>query len=138
LVEQALQLRGEDDINVVLFDREIVGVFAIHLGLISGTGDVPFPGTILLLIECARVGLVPLEAADESGMEPATTLMTFWVSVPVLSVQTMEAFAIVSQEQNTNEEVFLSHPFRGESERKRRSPRVGGLPEQRQQPVLPI
>ena len=31
-------------------------------------------------------------------IEPATTLMTFWVSVPVLSVQTTEALAIVSQE----------------------------------------
>jgi len=31
-------------------------------------------------------------------MELVTTLMTFWVSVPALSVQTTEAFAIVSQE----------------------------------------
>jgi hypothetical protein len=31
-------------------------------------------------------------------IEPATTLMTFWVRVPVLSVQTTEALAMVSQD----------------------------------------
>jgi len=30
-------------------------------------------------------------------MEPATTLMMFWVSVPILSVQAAEAFAIEGQ-----------------------------------------
>jgi len=101
LVERALRLSGEDGIDVVSFDREIVGVFVIHLGLISSTGDVLFLGLTLLLIGCVRTGLVLLKLRMNLAwipIEPATTLMTFWVSVLVLLVQTMEAFAIVSQE----------------------------------------
>ena len=68
LVEQALQLRREDCVDVVLFDREIVGVFAIYLGLVS-VGDILFLGLILLLIGCVRAGLVLLEVVDEFGMD---------------------------------------------------------------------
>ena len=68
LVKQALQLRREDRVDVVLFNREIVGVFAIHLEFI-GVGDILFLGLILLLIGCVRVSLVLLEVADEFGMD---------------------------------------------------------------------
>jgi len=44
-------------------------------------------------------------------IEPATTLMTFCVSVPVLSVQTTEALAILAR----TEEIFGGHSFRSES-----------------------
>jgi len=64
----------------------------------GGPSHVLFLGLVLLLIGRVRVGLVILEVTDEFGVEPATTLMTFWVSVPVLSMQMTEALAIVSQE----------------------------------------
>jgi len=47
----------------------------------------------MFLIGCVRTGLVLLEAADESGMDTDGAH-----DVLVLSVQTTEAFAIVSQE----------------------------------------
>lgn len=39
-------------------------------------------------------------------MEPATTVIEFWVSVPVLSVQMTEALAIVSHEPRTRTSRF--------------------------------
>jgi len=69
LVEQALQLRREDHAEVVLVDREIVGMFAIYkLGLI-GVGDILFLGLILLLIECVHVDL----SGCASGVQPCVS-----------------------------------------------------------------
>ena len=49
---------------------------------------------ILLLIRYVRMGLVVLDVANEL----CTALVTACVRAPVLSVQTMEALAMVSQE----------------------------------------
>ena len=49
-------------------------------------------------------------------IEPATTLMMFWVRVPVLSVQMMEALASLTGTEDTNEEILGSHSFSSESE----------------------
>jgi hypothetical protein len=65
LIEQALQLRGKDGVDVVLLDREIVSVFAVGLGTIGGIGNVLFLGLGLVLIGCACPGLVLLEVANK-------------------------------------------------------------------------
>ena len=39
-------------------------------------------------------------------IEPATTVIAFWVRVPVLSVQTTDALAIVSQDPRTRTKRF--------------------------------
>jgi len=79
---------------------EKLSVFAICLGLVC-IGEIPFLGLVLLLIGCVRVrALFSLRLWKNLAwipMEPATTLMMFWVSVLILSVQAAEAFAIEGQ-----------------------------------------
>ena len=110
------------------------GVFAnIHWGLIDigGTGD------ILFLIGCVRAGLVLLEAANESGTDTdgaGDGAHDILGERSGLVSADDEGIQLPSSHEN-REEVFLIHPFRGESERRRRLPQAGGLPEQRQQPV---
>ena len=121
LVDQALQMRREDRVDVVLFDGEIVGVFTICLGLIGGIGDVLFLGLVLLLIGCVRAGLVLLEVADEFGMD------TDGASDDAHDVLGERSGLVgadyggvchsLTRTKDTNEEFFLSHPFHGESER---------------------
>jgi len=41
-VEQALQQRREDGMDIVLFDREIVSVFAIHSRFVGSIGGIVF------------------------------------------------------------------------------------------------
>jgi len=121
LVEQALQLRREDRVDVVLFDREIVGVFAIYLGLV-GIGDILFLGLILLLIGCVRAGLVLLEVADEFGTDidgaGDDTHDVLGERSGLVGADNGGVCYHLTRTENTNEEFFLSHPFRGESERK--------------------
>jgi len=68
-VEQALQPRREGGINVVLFGRGVVDMFAIDLEFVGGIGGIVFLGLVPLTIWCVRVGLILLEVADEFGMD---------------------------------------------------------------------
>ena len=73
--------------------REDVCVFLVDLGLVD-VGYILFLGGFLLLIRRFHVGLVLPEVTNKPGSDanrPATAPMTFWVSVPVISVQMMGA-----------------------------------------------
>ena len=90
------------------------------MGLVS-VGDVLFLGLILLLIGCVRAGLVLLEIADEFGVD------TDRASDDAHDVLGEHSGLVgadyggvchrLTRTENMNEEL-LSHPFRGESERK--------------------
>jgi len=62
LVEQALELRRKDGVDVI--DRKIADVSPIHLGPVGGLGNVLFLGLVLFLIVCVRAGLVLLEVTN--------------------------------------------------------------------------
>jgi len=121
LVKQALQLRREDRVDVVLFDRKIVGVFAIHLELV-GVGGILFLGLILLLIGCVRAGLVLLEVVDEFGMDADgagdDAHDVLGERSGLVGADNGGVCHRLTRTEDTNEEIFLSHSFRGESERK--------------------
>lgn len=56
-----------------MLNREIVGVFAVHLRFIGGLGNILFLEFALLLIGYVRVGLV-LTFANESDTDPHEAL----------------------------------------------------------------
>ena len=121
LIEQAPQLRGKDRVDVSLLDREVVGVFPVHLRPAGGLGDVLFLGLCLSLIGCVRAGLVLLEVANEFGVD---TNRTSDDAHEILSkraglVGTNDGGVChsLARAENTNEEVFGGHPLGSESKR---------------------
>jgi hypothetical protein len=120
LVEQALELRGEDRVDVTLLDREIVGVFPIDLGLVGGFGDVLFLGLVLLLIGRVRAGLVLLEVANEfrvdtdgAGDDAHDVLGE---RSGLVGADDGGVGHRLTRTENTDEEFFCGHSLRGESE----------------------
>ena len=96
-------------------------MFVIHLGLVGSIGDIVFLGLILLTIWCACVGPVLLEVVDEFGMDTNGTGHDAH-EVPgerssLVGADNGGVCHHLAKTKNINEEVFLSRPFRGESER---------------------
>ena len=69
MVDQALELGGKDRVDVILLNREIVGVFPVGLGLVGCLGHVPFLELVLLLIRCVCALLVILEVINKLGVD---------------------------------------------------------------------
>ena len=113
-VEQALQPRREGGINVVLFGRGVIDMFAIRLGFVGGIGGIVFLGLVPLTIWCICAGLILLEVADEFGMD-ADGAGDDARDVPVLLVWEVDVFAIVSRGPRVQAR-FSSVVFHGESE----------------------
>ena len=93
-----------------------------HLGLVGGIGDILFLGSSLLPIGCVCTGLVSPEVADKSGMDTNgagdDARDVLGEHSGLVGADNRGVCYRLTRTENTNEEVLLSHPFRGESERK--------------------
>jgi len=93
---------------------------AATAAVIGSTGDVLFLGSILLLIRCVCADLVLFEVVEKSGMDPDEAGDG---AHDILGERSGIASAddggvCLTRTENTNKEVFLGHPSRGESERR--------------------
>jgi len=122
LVDQALELGGKDPIDVTLFDREVVCVFPIDLGLVDDLSHILFLRLFLFLIGGVRTGLVILEVANELGVD---TDRTGDDAHDVLSERSSLVGADdggvghgLAGTEDANEQFFGGHPLRSECEGK--------------------
>jgi hypothetical protein len=119
LVDQALELRGKDRVDVTLLDREVICVFPVDLGLV-GVGYVLFLDRFLLLVRNVRPGLVLPEVTNKLGVDADRASND---AHDVLGERPSLVGADdgcvghgLAGAEDTNEEIFGGHTLRSESE----------------------
>jgi len=122
LVQQTLELRRKDCVDIALLDRKVVGVFPIYLRLVGGLGNVLFLGLVLLLIGCVRAGLVFLEVTNEFRVDTDRTgdnaHDVLGERPGLVGTNNGGVGHCLARTKDTDEEVFGGHSFSSESEGK--------------------
>jgi len=105
---------------VTLLNQEVVSMFPIDLGFVSGLSHVLFLGVVLFLIGHVCAGHVILEVTDKFGVDTDQTGNdTHDVLGECTSLVGADDGSVghsLAGPMNTDEELFSSHPFGSESE----------------------